>query len=965
MLIDWKLSEQIKLDGISKKTITPTDAERQTFTASEILKRLCNQPGVILADEVGMGKTYVAMAVIASILESSRSKNIGPILIMVPPSLLRKWQRDWQQFKAQCTRRGAFSWVRDAAIAKPIELFKLLEEEKDARQDLIFLPQTCFLRSLDNPLVKLAMIRLARGHRRLREEQKRRLARWVPILIRMSSQLEEKMVENLLQRDVSDWPNYLNSNGAFPEIVKASNAIPKGIFRHPEDIDWSELITLLGDLPGKRPEYVSSELKKEWRSKFNEAFQSIYKQMLSILKWKSPLLILDEAHHIKNDATNIAKLFRPESQEAVATLKNKFDRMLFLTATPFQLGHAELIRVLKSFSAIRWNTPNAPEGTEDEFVTKIDSLEKSLDQNRIAARTFDRLWGKVKRSVVGITEYDSLAEAEVKTLHWWHKTVEKPKENWQHQLIEAYDRLRKSKEDAQNLLRPWVIRHNRPQNFITSNGKIPRRNFWVGDAICNQQNQVNAGRGISIERESIMPFLITARVQGQLEVYTKTRAYFADGLASSYEAFHHTRENKYDRPDDPVEDNSTRVDKSWQVPIDWYKNQIVRLIPSRNDTYENRQKHPKIAATVNHALQLWKQGEKVLIFCYYLQTVRAIREHIEEKVKEEILKIAGQKLELDIHHSREDIQDWLSRIEKRLAKRESPLRRAAEQLFEQEFFCLEHKFLLPKNIKQRVLRLLLSYLRTPAFIVRYMPLEDKLVRRALARGQNSREVIQRGIDALKHAILNERDASGQTFRGKIHEFLNFCNELAERAEYHFDGDYDESGESKNPLLQYLAAAGGHTIRDLVRSVDGNSDLETRERLLQSFNSPLFPEIVIASSVMTEGVDMHRFCRHIIHHDFDWNPSVIEQRIGRIDRVRCKAEVTKKSIEVAEPFIAGSADEKMYRVCKDRERWFAVVMGQNFNFDEATSEKIAERIPLPKFLSKNLVFSLSCYSGNDE
>ncbi len=40
---------------------------RQERTAQEILRRLEHQPGVILADEVGMGKTFVALGVAASV----------------------------------------------------------------------------------------------------------------------------------------------------------------------------------------------------------------------------------------------------------------------------------------------------------------------------------------------------------------------------------------------------------------------------------------------------------------------------------------------------------------------------------------------------------------------------------------------------------------------------------------------------------------------------------------------------------------------------------------------------------------------------------------------------------------------------------------------------------------------------------------------------------------------------------
>ena len=44
--------------------VTTAEA-RQEATAREVLVRLRQQPGVVLADEVGMGKTFVALAVAA------------------------------------------------------------------------------------------------------------------------------------------------------------------------------------------------------------------------------------------------------------------------------------------------------------------------------------------------------------------------------------------------------------------------------------------------------------------------------------------------------------------------------------------------------------------------------------------------------------------------------------------------------------------------------------------------------------------------------------------------------------------------------------------------------------------------------------------------------------------------------------------------------------------------------------
>lgn len=143
----------------------------------------------------------------------------------------------------------------------------------------------------------------------------------------------------------------------------------------------------------------------------------------------------------------------------------------------------------------------------------------------------------------------------------------------------------------------------------------------------------------------------------------------------------------------------------------------------------------------------------------------------------------------------------------------------------------------------------------------------------------------------------------------------------------------------------------------VRLASGAVRPEVRERLLLGFNTPFFPEILVASSVMAEGVDLHLNCRHIIHHDLDWNPSVLEQRTGRVDRINCKAERTLRSIEVALPYVGGTQDEKMYRVVMDRERWFQIVMGENFKTDEYATEVLAERVPLPTSVAKELSLRL--------
>ena len=58
-----------------------------------------------------------------------------------------------------------------------------------------------------------------------------------------------------------------------------------------------------------------------------------------------------------------------------------------------------------------------------------------------------------------------------------------------------------------------------------------------------------------------------------------------------------------------------------------------------------------------------------------------------------------------------------------------------------------------------------------------------------------------------------------------------------------------------------------------------------------------------------------------------------------------------------PFVAETQDEKQYRVVMDRERWFRVVMGDDYRTDALTTEAIASRVPLPEAAAAGLRFLL--------
>ena len=55
---------------------------------------------------------------------------------------------------------------------------------------------------------------------------------------------------------------------------------------------------------------------------------------------------------------------------------------------------------------------------------------------------------------------------------------------------------------------------------------------------------------------------------------------------------------------------------------------------------------------------------------------------------------------------------------------------------------------------------------------------------------------------------------------------------------------------------------------------------------------------------------------------------------------------------------------MYRVVMDRERWFNVVMGEDYKVDIRTTEKLANRIAFPASAAAELAFELGVVRAAD-
>lgn len=923
------------LDLYVEGRLFPADAQRQTRSARAILDRFALQPGVVLGDEVGMGKTFVALAVAAAHVTVDARR---PVVVMVPQNVVKKWERDANTFRAECLKSEADRTRFRVRIAETgVEFLKLLDDPPADRATVIVLAHGALNRRLADSWTKLAILQAAIKGRHGVADIRKRLARFAPRVLRLQTKVDEALLLRLLKAPVVEWKRLLVDAGQL--VAEDDDPVPALLVETLDSLSLDEVyqrvIEVIPERASKNLQTYLSDASHALNSASDGVLPPIWQQVLRKMHLTLPLLILDEAHRVRNGGVQLAQLLKQQHEdleEAGGALAHRFERMLFLTATPFQLGHAELCKVLSRFEAVAWKGPAAPAMQREVFRTAIAELEQSLDAMQMATERLERTWKRLLPP--------DLEEAEATFGDaWWEFNAEDENAAGSvanervGSVMRAHAVAKAAILRAEALLKPWVLRSARSLKLPGPHRDVPRRERLEGASVLSELGVPSSAGGLRVPADNALPFLLAARI-GTLP---GARRVFGEGLASSYEALldTHREEDTVAR----VEDASPEA-----AAVRFHE---LRLRESVEGIGAHaRRLHPKMRATVDLAMEFWRRGEKVLIFCHYRQTGSALHRYLSEAMLEEIQDRAAVKLGCDPAAVDEELKRFIDRLDRD---------RAGDVLEHVDAMLARFPGLQQPAIRASIHDIVLRFMRTPTFLVRFADLG-----------------VERIPADWMQSMLDKQDASGLTLRDVLNKFLDFlayrCGET-ERSSYlealksiqtgtHAGAEVDASFSNDE-------AQAGQRARLVanVRRVYGDTRDETRDRIMLTFNTPFYPEILIASSVMAEGVDLHLNCRHVIHHDLDWNPSSLEQRTGRIDRLGSKAERAGKPIRVYLPYVEGCQDEKLFRVVMDRERWFGVVMGAEESMGRVLSasawevERMAEQPLVPMAMVDSLKLRL--------
>jgi len=167
-------------------------------------------------------------------------------------------------------------------------------------------------------------------------------------------------------------------------------------------------------------------------------------------------------------------------------------------------------------------------------------------------------------------------------------------------------------------------------------------------------------------------------------------------------------------------------------------------------------------------------------------------------------------------------------------------------------------------------------------------------------------------------------------------FANIVDAASDRDESDADGngelDAVEASELWSNLVTRLNDEYNRPEGGFARLMYGDTKPATRRLLQLAFNRKhAHPKVLVAQSVVgREGLNLHKACRTVVLLHPEWNPGVVEQQIGRVDRIgslwesKLDEAIKNKAVSDAIPRIEvrpvifqGTYDEKNWQVLRDR------------------------------------------------
>jgi len=780
--------------------------------------------GVIVADEVGMGKTRIAVATVRAVVQAG-----GRAVILVPPGLGFQWRDELEAGGVQCS-----------------PLLRSLQQYLDAWSG-----------SEPRPWDHESVVLLSHAFTNWRLGRRAESWRWalLPALFAhwrkvRRNRVPRKSVNNPLLQD--------------PRIRAAASHIA---MRAAEEGGY--LAEFLDGLLEESlwPGVLDADAYGR-QGELRHALEGAVGLGLGLFD----LVVVDEAHKSRGDASGLARLL-----EEVA-VPSPDARRLALTATPVELDARQWVDILQRIGA----DPQRAAPAIDEYVDacrKVQELPLS-EERRLA---FARAAATFKASLDPYLLRRDKRESE--QVRRFHALTGEP--------LHAYRRESSIEVRPDDLDLRWrrAVCAAEALSLAAAGGLDPRA----------QRLRLTLGSGHGINELLDRCHLDVQEDELQLELddamVAKPRDVTgnADGIASP------------------------AADEKRSQRVDWWL-KVMRDSVTGSNGQDALMEHPGLLAAMRAIEAVHGKGEKVLVFGRYTRPMRALVSLLN--ARQMLLALNDERSWAQAVIPVEDepaVQaasrqlglfrdEGLNGIRRRLALQYDAMEERRRRLREGLIGLLEQG--LATEPKQGLLPRLFG-----AF--RQCPGDVPVVVRALTE------------------VLDPQEESAAAWAA---EFRHVVEATLERSEGDENGDGviddREAARLWKRVAERLNEEFGRREGGFARLMYGKTLPSTRRLLQLAFNrNNSFPRVLVAQSVVgREGLNLHRACRTVVLLHPEWNPGVVEQQIGRVDRlssyweqllteverqtVESRGEVPR--IEILPVIFKGTYDEHNWAVL--RRRW---------------------------------------------
>jgi hypothetical protein len=206
--------------------------------------------------------------------------------------------------------------LRSSRVDSGVQFLCLLDDKPDTRSHVIFLTHGALNRAIGDGLAKLAVIKRAFKGRSSLAAQRTNFQRFAGKLLGLDSSFEKRapgLLGDLLDRPYESWFKTIQRANERLKEKFTDDPVPRHLAEvleqmSSEDKELTDLVEELRFLPLRESANIGERLTNVRRA-LNAAMDKVWKLALRRASFRSPLLILDEAHHVKNPATRLASLF--------------------------------------------------------------------------------------------------------------------------------------------------------------------------------------------------------------------------------------------------------------------------------------------------------------------------------------------------------------------------------------------------------------------------------------------------------------------------------------------------------------------------------------------------------------------------------------------------------------------------------------------------------------------------------